>query len=50
MDDKQRQELENLYERWKKAMGGDNPSYDNDWDAFLVWLEFEIEECELEND
>ena len=41
--------IEPLYNRWRKAMGGDDPRYDNDLDDFIRWIEYEVVECELEN-
>ena len=41
--------IEPLYLRWKQAMGGDDPAYDNEFDDFIRWIEYEVEECEVEN-
>lgn len=42
--------IEPLFKRWRKAMGGDDPRYDNDLDDFIRWIEYEVVECELENE
>lgn len=41
--------IEPLYNRWRKAMGGDDPRYDNELDDFIRWIEYEVVECEIEN-
>ena len=41
--------IEPLFKRWHKAMGGDDPRYDNDLDDFIRWIEYEVVECEVEN-
>lgn len=41
--------IEPLFKRWHKAMGGDDPRYDNDLDDFVRWIEYEVVECEVEN-
>lgn len=42
--------IEPLFKRWHKAMGGDNPRYDNELDDFIRWIEYDVVvECELEN-
>ena len=41
--------IEPLFKRWHKAMGGDDPRYDNGLDDFIRWIEYEVVECEVEN-
>ena len=41
--------IEPLFKRWHKAMGGDDPRYDNDLDDFIMWIEYEVVECDVEN-
>lgn len=38
--------IEPLYNRWHKAMGGDDPRYDNELDDFIRWIEYEVVEIE----
>ena len=44
------EKIDALYERWNKAMGGDDPLFDNSFDDFLNCLDYEVAECETEND
>ena len=41
--------IEPLFKHWHKAMGGDDPRYDNGLDDFIRWIEYEVVECEVEN-
>lgn len=41
--------IEPLFKRWHKAMGGDDPRYYNGLDDFIRWIEYEVVECEVEN-